>query len=386
MRYAQNNRSRVHRRLALLGIVAALSLGLGFSLGRWTAPKPPAQTKTVVVKAKAQPAQKAGNSLPRAINNTMQEALERPLAQQHFSGTALMVKHNRIVAEYSAGYANAARKRLNTADTMFQIDSLQKSLTAGLVMQQMVLGKLALTTPVGQFYARLQGQPTLTVAHLLHMNSGLSTPHTLVPKYQSDAQLVAYDAAHLTVRPKTLGQYAYMPVNYVLLAGILEQVTQQDYQQLFMGLYRDRLALKHTAMAYDLSATQPVATGYSLKGSNLYAEPQFVSKDTMHAELGTGQVYMSATDLFRAEQALVSGKLLGVTPAALYPAGQHYGGGFYLNEPQALHANGSGYGFLSTVQISRDGQSGVVILGNVQGQNRARFLNTATQLWQQYLL
>ncbi|KRN24466.1 Beta-lactamase class C related penicillin binding protein [Lacticaseibacillus camelliae DSM 22697 = JCM 13995] len=382
----------------MLAVAAVCLVAGGFVLGRVTAPKP---HQAAVVKKSAQirrnkpsrsrqttAAAAASPVVPRAIAQPIQQTLTARLQAQHFSGTAIVIKNGKLVASTSLGQASVKRHLANREDTMFEIDSLQKSLTAGLVIQLLDAGKLKLTTPIGDFYPRFKNQPRITVGTLLKMRSGLKTVGTLAPKYQSDRQLVDYVAAHVTDDPHQFGIWQYTAVNYVLLVGIVEKVTGQSYEALFKQAYIDRLHLKQTVMAYHLRPTMNYASGYNVQGQNSYASQQLTSLDQMHAELGTGQVYMSALDFYRATRSLMTGDLLGGTRAQLYRPGQpnlFYDAGFYQNVPGFLRANGSGYGYMTTMQLSRNGRDAVVILGNVQGRSRAGIIALAGQLRQQFL-
>ncbi|MFD1441607.1 serine hydrolase domain-containing protein [Lacticaseibacillus hegangensis] len=394
MRSAQHQKRHIQAvrlRLAVLAITAICLLGAGFALGRVTAPKTAAKAPAQVHRGRSaakRAAAKTVSAVPRAINPNIEQTLKTNLQAQNFSGTAIVIKHDKLVASVSLGQASVKRHLANREDTMFEIDSLQKSLTAGLVMRLIDAGKLKLTTPIGDYYPRFKRVPQLTVGALLQMHSGLKQAPMATPHYQSDAQLVDYVARHLTFVPKQFGTWAYTPANYVLMAGIVEQITGQSYEALFKQTYIDRLHLKQTVMAYQLDPTSNYASGYLLQGANPYATQQLTSLDQMHAELGTGQVYMSALDFYRATRSLVTGSLLKGSRAQIYRPGTPalmYDGGFYQNVPGFLRANGSGYGYMTTLQLSVDGKDAVVILGNVQGRNRNAINDLAGQLRQQFL-
>lgn len=395
--HQNHHRQQVRMRLTALAVAALCLVAAGFVLGRVTAPKP---RRVVVRKLKPKrrsqqssskrktAAVAASPTIPRAIDQPVQQALTARLRAQRFSGTAIVIKDGKLVASTSLGVASVKRHLPNREDTMFEIDSLQKSLTAGLVMRLLDAGKLTLTTPIGNYYPRFKANPQLTVGVLLQMHSGLKVGTMRPPRYHSDEQLINDVQTHLTFERTQFGKWAYTPANYVLLAGIVEKITGQSYETLFKRDYIDRLHLKHTVMAYQIEPAMNYASGYDIQGANLYATQQLTSPDQMHAELGTGQVYMSALDFYRATRSLVTGSLLGASRAQIYRPGQpnvFYDGGFYQNVPGYLRANGSGYGYMTTMQLSRDGRDAVVILGNVQGRNRVGIISLAGQIRQQFL-
>lgn len=392
MRRAKNHARRqrgVRRLIASFALGGALLLGLGFALGRQTAPQPrPHAAAKVTAKrapAKRRHAARPAPAVPRAIDAPIQASLKARLSAQHFSGTGIVIKHGRLVASVSLGMASVKRHLANREDTLYEIDSLQKSLTGGLVMQLLDAGKLTLTTPIGNYYPQFKHDPQLTVGALMRMQSGLRATASLVPHYRSDAQLVNAVASRLTFQRQYFGTWAYTPANYVLLAGIVEKITGRSYEALFKAAYPQRLHLTHTVMAYALKPGMNYASGYVLQGSQLYAQQQFTSLDQMHAELGTGQVYMSALDFYQAVRSLMRGRLLGASRDQVYRPGEHYCGGFYQDVPGFMRANGSGYGYISTMQLARDGQAAVILLGNVQGHRRADIIQVADQMRREFL-
>ncbi|WP_179394006.1 serine hydrolase domain-containing protein [Lacticaseibacillus absianus] len=376
-----------HRRPRWLAdlVVVALAVGLfagGWWLGRMTAPQPapirPVRPDSTTSSQATAPSAQAATT----FDATAQRDLGAQLAALKVSGTALIIRHGRVIAQYVHGLANAATGRPNTVTTMYEIDSMQKSLTAGLFMRQVNAGQVALTTPLAQFFPRFKTSPQITMAHLLHMTSGLRTKGVLTPRYTTDAALVQANVAKLINEPAVRGHYQYTPINYLLLAGIGEQLTGQTYAQSFQTVYVEGLKLAHTRFAYALRADDPAAVGYT---TTAYTDPQRVSDSRLHAELGTGQVFMSALDFYHAARALLSGQLLGRGRDALYDAKANYSGGFFMRKG-FVQTNGTGYGFFSTARFTPDGQNAIVLLSNVQAKNRATVNNTVGRLFTQYAL
>lgn len=316
---------------------------------------------------KAAPKQSRCSELKRPNNVDYQQQLEAKLNDNQFVGTGLMVKDGKVVAVYGRGYANAQRGQVNGADTAFQINSMQKCLTEFLVMKQVQAGKVKLSDHLSQYYPQVPGSTRITLAQMFTMTSGLSMNGMGSGPYNSDRDVVNNAIAHLQFTPSAWGQANYQPVNVVLLAGILEKVSGQTYQQLFEEQLIRPLQLQHTYFGYQIPAASLVATGYYSAG-NLpsYEQPLALSPLQQHYELGTGQVFMSAEDFYRAVSSILNGKLL---PAALIAeqfkgnSRDQYGGGLYNTEP-FKSANGVGIYFRSTIHITPNGQDGVVLMTN----------------------
>lgn len=75
---------------------------------------------------------------------------------------------------------------------------------------------------------------------------------------------------------------------------------------------------------------------------------------------------MTPFDLFKVEQAILKGKIIPkASVAILHQPGLNapYGGGIY-NQQNGIRSHGIGYGYESSLFITRNGKSGVVLLSN----------------------
>ncbi|WP_099974578.1 serine hydrolase domain-containing protein [Lactobacillus terrae] len=290
-----------------------------------------------------------------------------------WSGTMMVVKNDKTVYLKSFGYANYKKDKKNTNTTSYQIDSIQKSLTAGLVMQQVDKKKLKLNQKLSDFYPQIEGSNKITILQMLEMTSGLRFDEDNESKQiMSEQDTALYLANNTTFNSKTYKKWAYTPINYNLLAGILMKVTHKSYSELFTKEYIKKLKLKHTKFAYDNGKKIRVAGGYTNSDHEdktvNYKSPFVVQKYEYHNELGTGQVYMSVEDLYKAEKYITSGKFL--TPKSrqkLYSPSQvsSYSGGFY-NRKNDHYANGWGYGYQGVIHLTDDSKSFAILLSNYQ--------------------
>ena len=101
----------------------------------------------------------------------------------------------------------------------------QNMLTAAAILHLVDQGKLKLSTPISQYYSSLATSNKVTVQSLLNMTSGLSNDS--VPSSQL-ANVLNWNINH--AEAGSVGQYNYQEINYVLLEGIISQVTNQSYQ------------------------------------------------------------------------------------------------------------------------------------------------------------
>lgn len=293
------------------------------------------------------------------LTTVQQQWLQQKLADNHFSGTVLIVHNNQMLYQAGRGYANYAQQKLTTPETTYQIASVQKSLTAALVMKAVEAGKLRLTDSIAQYYPKIPNGQQITLQMMLDMRSGLFEP-TGPKEVLSDPARLKFAVDHLQV--KNIGQHAYSPVNYLLLVGVLEQATHQSYQQLVNRQLIEANEIQDVGFVANVGKTQ--ATSYAFK-NNYYGDAIEVPRYSFTSELGTGNMYANVSGLYRIEQAIQQGKVIKQTTLQQLRHKQDgtYIGGVY-NRPNYFYSHGIEYGYESAIQMSQDGNSGVVLLSN----------------------
>ncbi|AKP66305.1 serine hydrolase domain-containing protein [Companilactobacillus ginsenosidimutans] len=294
------------------------------------------------------------------------------LQKNNFCGSIFVVKGGKTIYSKNVGDANYKEQLKNRQNKAYEIDSIQKSLTAGLIMKLVQEHKLSLDDKLSKFLPEVPGSNQITLRMMLDMTSGLVLPNDGPSSVMPDDRLVDFDTHEVTFSKSMLNKWQYSPINFVFLARIVEMVTHKTYKHVFTKEYIDKLHLKHTVFAFGPSHGVEKAQGYTnrdplsprLNYNNPYMTQPWETRD----EMGTGQVFMSPEDLYKAEKYLVSGKFLTkesrdvlFTPGSI----STYGGGFYNNH-NSHQSNGWGYGYQSVIHISDDGKTAVVVMSNYQ--------------------
>ncbi|WP_365936768.1 serine hydrolase domain-containing protein [Lactobacillus sp.] len=297
------------------------------------------------------------------------------LNMQNVQGTVLVVKNGKKKYSYSTGWANEESHKSNTTNTSYLIDSVQKSMTAVMLMRQVEAGKIKLTDKLSKYYPQVPHAKDITIQQLLDMTSGLATrPGSVLgsPTFKSNQAGINYDIKHnLIYLSKMHGKRYYSSINYVLISGILEKVTNQSYESLFNETYVTKLGLKHTAFVWS-SAKQLKAINFA--NSYKYVGDKHgdtakvaINLNEIHGELGAGSVAMSNGDMYKTLKAMTDGTLLSKASVKKLFSGsapKYYGGGFY-NLPSGFRsANGAGSGYHSFVRISNNGKDAIIVQTN----------------------
>lgn len=311
-----------------------------------------------------------GGSVDSHYNSEFGQKANDLINKYDYSGSMLIVKGGRPIYSTSRGYADYGMSLHNTIDTTYEIDSIQKSMTAAMIMQQVEANNLSLNDRLSRFYPEISGSKNVTIRQMLDMTSGLILMGGVGPtKVMSDPDIIDADIKNIKYVGLLHGKWDYSAVNFNLLCGILEKLTGKSYRKLFNETYVDKLGLKQTIFAYDTSPTIVKAAGYNepnpLVKKLTYKNPFNIKRYMEYDELGTGQVYMSVYDLYKVEQYINGPMLSEQSRRELFTPGSvsTYGGGLYHRQNDNF-ANGWGYGFQGVFHMSDDGKTAVIALQN----------------------
>lgn len=328
------------------------------------------------------------NADPFSKTESTNQQITAMLEADQFVGTALVVKDNKVIYQKGFGYADYAKKIKNGPHSMFQILSIQKSLTAAGIMQLVQAGKIKLSDKLSKYYPSITHGDDITIRMMLDMSTGLQlkkAPETALP----ENQVVNFAVTNATYDSKIHGTFNYAPVNFLLLAGIIRQQSGVSYKQYFKKHFIQKLNLQETGFVTD-KLSKNATKGYFATKTQVNADYTPEAKESraqMTYELGTGQIYMSASDLFKSEAAILKGRLLSKANVDILhtrSAAGPYAGGLYRISPKTLRLHGVGYGQESALMISNDGKNGVVLLSNY-GRQALNMPGTTSKIYEEMM-
>ncbi|MEE6727480.1 serine hydrolase [Pediococcus acidilactici] len=280
------------------------------------------------------------------------------LKKNRFSGTALIVKGHKVLLHKGYGKQDATHD--NGITTMYNIASIEKSMTSIMVAKLVQMGKLSFDTKLARFYPSIPNAEHITIRDMLTMTSGLEASSD--PEHAlSERQLTDYYVHHLAADRRK--GWDYDAVNFHLLVGIITQLTHADYQESFQQLIKLRQPIQIMSMP---NFKDPhVAKSYHQNGRP-YTNPDYIYRN----EVGTGSFFMTVGDLYRYFAALVNGQIipLKVVKELFKTSTQSvYAGGVYQNR---LYYRGHGIlrGYEPSIIFNRSAGTAVVLLGNRRGR------------------
>lgn len=310
-------------------------------------------------------------------NSRLAKDINQKLTDASFIGSALVIKDNQIIMQKGFGYANASKQLANNSQSVFQIGSSQKGLTAALVLQQVQAQKLSLDETLDQFYPNIPDSSKITIRQLLSMNSGLfqqEKPTAMM----SDEEFLRFEIAHAQMG--TFGEFKYDAINYYLLVGILEKLTGSTYRTLLNQQIIQPLQLHHTTFYGDFLQLKNRTFAYEKKDNTDYATDITDDPLLFNQEVGTGSLAMTVGDLYIFYANLLTEKLVNKqTMDALWTDDKQnkFIGGLY-NCGNFIRGHGIEGGFEAISYVSKDRKDAIILLTNQYPKNASYDQLTAT--------
>ncbi len=294
-------------------------------------------------------------------------ALQPHLDAHDIAGAVtLVIAKDKIVHFETHGYADLATKRPLTGDTMFNIMSMTKPVTATAILMLQDDGKLNVADPVAKYlpeFAALKtpsGQPAnLTITQILTHTSGLgeaSGPAAQAAKTLADL-VPLWLAAPMKYEPGAKWQYTQSGINAA--ARIVEVVSGRTFPEFLAARLFGPLGLKHTTHYPTPDQRERLATPYSKNKDTgeLTAVVATPPAPGTRPPTGNAGLYSSARDYARFCQMLLNGGTLDgrryLSPAAMQflttPQTGDLPTGFFQNDTYGRYGANYGWGLATCI-------------------------------------
>jgi len=168
----------------------------------------------------------------------LDELLAKYQKYSGFSGTVLVVKNGQPLVSRAVGYADDATLQPVTLLTRFDIGSIQKNLTAVLVLQAIDRGLLSLDDTVDKFSLGFSDPRVkkVTIKHLLEHRSGFADIFSAEYREKpANYDTIAKKLGILEHEPLLFEpgrDRRYSNYGYIVLGAILEKITKDNYWNL----------------------------------------------------------------------------------------------------------------------------------------------------------
>lgn len=240
------------------------------------------------------------------VNSPLGTALDRYLSQLEtfgFSGSALVAKDGKIVLNKGYGLADRAKSQPYTSNTIFDIASISKQLTAAAILKLEMEGKLKVEDPITKFFGPLDGRkPEITLHMLLTHTSGM--PDILGDEYEPVSRDEMVKRAMGSALISAPGRkFHYSNAGYNLLAAVVEIVSKQPYETYLREHLFVPAGMLHTG--FHVPDRELAAHGYLLTSEWGTAFDHPWAPDGPYWNLrGNGGILSTTGDLYRWHLAL----------------------------------------------------------------------------------
>lgn len=314
----------------------------------------------------------------------MYNFVRKTFQKHHVRGVATIVK-NGVPQTISYGYAWYGKRIGNgNSNVVYPTASLQKVITAAIIVQLVNETKntnnaFNQNTKISRWYPNLKNAANISVGNLMTHTSGITATKTEVNRgtIYSEAAAINWVVNNINASSsKEVGSYHYNNSNYILLTGIIRQVTGQSYEKNIQTRIIKKLGLKRTCLYQNIpqNFTDPIS--YYSNGGKNYQNANYIKASLASQVPGAGNLFTSPEEYYRIQVGLSDGSILDKNDfhylTHLNSKITNYCGGMYLKQNDTLKtAYGSFYGmhFGTWVQLTTDNQNGIVMFLNQTNDN-----------------
>jgi CubicO group peptidase (beta-lactamase class C family) len=281
------------------------------------------------------------------------------LEMNAWSGLVNIYQNGEPVFQKGYGYADKEWEIKNSCETKYRMASIAKVFTEVAILNLVEAGKISLYDHLSKYIPDYPRGNEISVRQLLNHRSGI--PHlNSFPNY-NELNKLAYDLEEVIelFKYKPLDfepgeRYSYSNSGYVLLAFIIEKVSDLSFEEFLQLHLFKKIGLSNTGVDSNAKILKNRARGYMFDENGELINAEYVN---MSIKIGGGSLYSTANDLNEFIQALITGQLLKSTLAELPNFGS-------INGEKAFTANGRVQGFCHQITHRVEEDLTIIILGN----------------------
>ncbi len=318
------------------------------------------------------------------VSYNKEDALvEKLIKENNIIGAAAAYSINgEIVWQNSQGYLDQKNKKTFDSETKLRIASIAKSMTAIAVMQLVEQELIDLDAPI-QTYIKdypTQAKTQITTRHLLSHTSGIGgykdgKEAETCKEYEklSDALGIFKDRA-LKFEPGT--QYSYTTYGYTVLGVIIENVSQQSFEEYMRANIWDKAGMNDTGVEKYGSEMKNQSVLYH---QNKKVKTKVAKENNLSNRLPGGGFYSTINDMMKFGHAILNHTFVKESTLdlmrehhSLEKEANGYGFGFFLynpkpNEGAIIGHSGAQTGSCTQFVIVPSKNIVVVVLSNTSG-------------------
>lgn len=308
-------------------------------------------------------------------------------------GCSAAVRHSGGVTAFQYGLADVQAGDPITVDTIFDIASVSKQMTAGVIAAQAIDGVIDLDEPVSSYFDGLPaGSESATISDLVHHTSGLPD-YTELLDAEIDEITDADDAidAVRAVPENNFepgADFEYSNTNYVLMAELAASSADTSFVELSNEYIFAPLQMTSTVVRDDQGdPLDGQAIGYEETDSG-----DFEIVSSSWRQTGDGAVHSTPTDVLRWAEVFIEPTTgddvvgspewveLMLQPGEVADDGTDYAFGLTVDDSMISHS-GSWIGYGSYLVIHPDAGTAVAISCNIDGFDADSLGDALLDIW-----
>jgi len=322
-----------------------------------------------------------------------------------FNGNVLIAENDTIILQKSYGIANRESNEPLIENSIFNLASVTKQFTATAIYLLVKEGKLSLDDEMSKYITELDFYNGIRINHLVHHTSGLPDYMRLLDEKGDKSkiatndyviELFAKEKPELDFEPNE--KWAYSNTGYLLLASIIERVSNKSYGEFLKEKIFNPLEMNNTDVLFvykDSLKIDNLALGYTTDSTGIYIGHSDYAK-SFDGVYGQGRMYSTTSDLYKWDRAIKHNKILSeneiknlFSNSKLNSAeNTDYGFGWFLNDNKdygniAFHSGGWA-GYITYIERHFDKDKTIILLqnnGNGTGKTRIPIENTQKILY-----
>jgi CubicO group peptidase (beta-lactamase class C family) len=271
----------------------------------------------------------------QSAEQKIDELLTAYASNNKLNGDVLVAQKGKVVYQKGFGYRNAEEKIPNDPNSIFQIGSITKQITAAVIMQLQQEGKLSVNDKLSKYFSGFTNGDRITIENLLTHTSGIHN-------YTDDSVLMKSDVTQHYTREQMLKLFAgyapdfepgtkwrYSNSAYSILGYIIEKVEKKPYEKVVRERIFQPLGMNHSGFDFTNLSNPAKTKGYF----SLNPKPMPAPIVDSTIAYSAGAVYTTIGDLYKWERAIYTNKILRAASwkAVFTPYTNKYGYGWQID-------------------------------------------------------
>ena len=221
----------------------------------------------------------------------------------HPGGSIRIMKEGKVIFSRAYGLASLEYLVPNTPDTRFNIASVSKQFTCmGMVLLHLQ-GKLSFDDDVRKYLPELPDfGDTITIRQLIHHTSGMRSLHSLLgmagwrnEDYRTNEDLFRFMKNQQDLNFKPGEEYLYCNTGYMLMADIIEKITEKNFAEWMYSSVFEPLGMFNTYVEDKYNRVVPFnATSYYGSASHGFSRAV-----EYWGYVGSGNIHSTTDDLLK---------------------------------------------------------------------------------------